>query len=469
MKSNVYFIIVVGLLLASCNKEKYLDAKPDMGLIVPNNLDDLQAILDNTWFMNGKEGQSYPGLSPQLGELACDEHFTGRSSFYTNIATWVKKCYTWSSEDPYEGNTITDWNDPYRSILYANLVLESLQTQENAISQSERGLQLKASALFYRAHMYYQLAQVFAKPYNEASSTTDPGIVLRQQADVNEKLKRASVQQTYSEIIQDLTWAAAHLPIQPLYKTRPSRQAALGLLARTHLTMGNYDRALAYTDSCLTLSPSLIDYNTLDSTSSHPFSPFNEEVIFSCTLSTGNTLFPLVDGMMAVDSILYLTYDNHDLRRAIYYMPFTDATAKGMAYKGSYDGSPLYFSGVARDEMYLIRAECRARMGQTGPALDDLNTLLATRFKTGHFVPITLDNADQVLEQVLAERRKELVFRGLRWVDLRRLNTDPRFTKTLVREVEGQHYELPPNDPRYVFPIPSDVIALNPEMPQNER
>jgi len=62
------------------------------------------------------------------------------------------------------------------------------------------------------------------------------------------------------------------------------------------------------------------------------------------------------------------------------------------------------------------------------------------------------------LNKILTERRKELLMRGLRWTDLRRLNKETAFATTLSRIVNGTTYTLPPNDPGYVFRIPLSVI-----------
>src|SRR5690606_21692174 len=117
-----------------------------------------------------------------------------------------------------------------------------------------------------------------------------------------------------------------------------------------------------------------------------------------------------------------------------------------------YAGSLVYFSGIATDEIYLIKAECLARLGQGQAALDVLNELMINRWKESEFQPLNEEGAENVLRLILEERRKELVFRGLRWSDLRRLNKDQRFRKTLIREIDGKQHELPPNDPRYVYP-----------------
>ena len=68
---------------------------------------------------------------------------------------------------------------------------------------------------------------------------------------------------------------------------------------------------------------------------------------------------------------------------------------------------------------------------------------------------------------ILLERRKELLMRGLRWMDLKRLNMEGAAI-TLTRTVNGQVYTLPPNDLRYALPIPEDVIAIS-GMQQNPR
>jgi hypothetical protein len=82
-------------------------------------------------------------------------------------------------------------------------------------------------------------------------------------------------------------------------------------------------------------------------------------------------------------------------------------------FRGYYDYGGNQYTGIATDEIYLIRAECLARSGNTSDALKDLNNLLAKRWKTGiTFTPIQATNADDALVKILAERKKELLFRG---------------------------------------------------------
>jgi hypothetical protein len=258
-----------------------------------------------------------------------------------------------------------------------------------------------------------------------------------------------------------------YLPDVPLYKLRPSKPAAYALLSRIYLVMQDYPNALLYGDSCLKIYDSVLDYNTLKTTVTYPVPGLNREVIFQATIS--DDLQGNLGVNCIVDSILYKSYDNNDLRKTLFYKP---GTTGQINFIGTYTGGTVStvskaFGGIATDEVYLTRAECYARAGNVAAALNDLNKLMAARWKTGTFVAFTAANADEALAIIVRERRKETPFRGLRWLDLRRLNSEGA-NITLTRILNSEKYTLPPNDPRYALPIPPDVIALT-GMKQNER
>jgi len=267
-------------------------------------------------------------------------------------------------------------------------------------------------------------------------------------------------------VLQDLQDASALLPVALDIDERnhPCRPAAFAMLARVYLGMRDYTHAGMYADSCLRLYDTLVDYNSVNTTSFLPFGRLNMETLYQGKLlSASNVLKAAVAGCM-VDTILYRSYATGDLRRDAF---FAINTLGYPVIKGSYNGGIFPFGGVAIDEVYLIRAECLARMGETAIAMNWLNRLLQKRWKAGQYIPVTAASAGAALEIILAERRKELPFRGLRWSDLRRLNKEGA-TITLNRFVNGMHYQLQPNSPLYVLPIPPDVIALS-GMQQNPR
>jgi tetratricopeptide (TPR) repeat protein len=351
-----------------------------------------------------------------------------------------------------------DWSYAYTAIFYANVVLDgtSKYGKPNPEWQNIRG-----QASFFRGYAYYQLAQQFCKPYEEQRSASDLGIVLRDSPDPNAKSSRASVAKTYQQIISDLTTAIRLLPVSVLTKTRPGKAAAYAALARTYLSMRQYEKAGLYADSSLQLNAVLMDYNKIIPGSGPSFKRFNDEVLLHTIVVSTPLLLPV---KYLVDTMLYTSYEANDLRRTLFFKALP-----GTAYvnfNGSYDGTTNLFNGPATDEMYLVRAEALARSGQIVLALADLNLLRKNRFKASSFVPLSSGDATEVLGWILTERRKELILRGGRWADLRRLNKEPAYAKILVKQINGQQYVLPPGDSRYVWPIPQEVIAGT-GMPQN--
>ncbi|RYE09038.1 MAG: RagB/SusD family nutrient uptake outer membrane protein [Sphingobacteriales bacterium] len=219
--------------------------------------------------------------------------------------------------------------------------------------------------------------------------------------------------------------------------------------------MQQYSKALLYADSSLQVNSNLINYNSLSPSAAAPFVQFNTEVIFAAT-NAGDARFSVNN--LLVDSLLYQSYQTDDLRKTLFFKNLSPQP--GYGFKGNYDGNTYgqLFSGLAVDEMFLIKAECQARVGTHTSALQTLNALLITRWRTGTFVPFTAATNQQALDIILVERRKELVGRSLRWQDLRRYNLNPATAITLKRLVNGTVYLLPPRHPNYTFYIPQLVI-----------
>lgn len=439
-QATILSVSLIAFGLMSCKKD-WLDAKPIKSLVVPKSVQDYQALLDNTLnLFNIQE--------PGLQEVSADDIYMD-SAFWSGRTQIERNTYIWAS-DIYQGaKSNTDWLYAYNRILNANVTLEGIQKIPINSSSLESWNNVKGSALFYRSYDFYSLAQLFCKPYQNRTSKSDLGVPLKLSSNVSEKIRRPSLQETYDQTINDLKLAKDLLPNVPptLYKTRPSKAAVYGLLARIYLSMSDYSNALAFADSCLQLSNTLIDYNTLNKGADQPFSRFNDEVIFHANMLLYRSAYK-----GQVDTSLTNMYSKNDLRKPMF-------IRSNFSFKGTYDGHYNLFCGLAVDEMYLVRAECRARKGDITSAMNDLNALLVKRWSTGTFTPYSALNADDVLSIILTERRKELVFRGLRWTDLRRLNIDPKFAKGLTRNLGGQIYTLAPNDSKYVFPIPIDEIT----------
>jgi hypothetical protein len=346
-------------------------------------------------------------------------------------------------------------------VYHTNIVLDGIDEVAAEDVGTPAWNNVKGSAHFFRAEAFFNVAQIFAKPYS-LTFPDEPGIPLRLTPDPKVKSVRAGLQETYEQILSDLHTATGYLPVVPQYKTRPSKPAAYALLSRVYLTMQDYAHAFVYADSCLKLYDSLLDYNSINTTPTYPITALNKEVILHSTMVN----YFQARGVI-VDSNLYKSYKVNDLRQKVFFKTNTNG---GMRFVGTYTGGNtgnIFFCGIATDEVLLTRAECYARAGNITAAMKDLNTLMIKRWKTGAFVPFTASTTSEALSLILEERRKETLFRGLRWLDLRRLNSEGA-NITITRGVDNKTYTLPPNSPRYVLPLPPDVINIT-GVPQNER
>lgn len=438
---NLYIIYFI-LPFVSCTKtDKWLDEKTDRNLLTPTTLEDFEALLNNHSVMNR--------FTNGLGEIASDGHYITESTWQGSLTDEERNAYTWSHN--YAILASKDWTYPYQRIFYANVILEGLQ-KIKPITKSEqlRWNYLEGNALFQRSRTLYELASIFCPPYNPATASSDLGIPLRIESDVNIPTKRSTVAETYDKLINDLLKAESLLPVTPLHRTHASRPAVYAELARIYLGMREYEKAGMYSDSCLRLYDSLLDYNKLNPSSS-VIGIFNKEVIFHSEISNY-----FIYRKFLIDTSLYNSYDTSDLRRMQFYKVNSDHS---VSFKGNYNSSVLLFSGLATDEMYLIRAECYARLGNKEAALNDLNKLLKTRWKkTSAYQDVVALDAKDAVKKVLAERKKELLMRDIRWTDIRRLNQERDNSFIITRNIGGQVYSLKPNGYNSTFPIPDDIL-----------
>ncbi len=449
--SNQIWIAFFLLAIVSCKKSAFLDKKPSTDINQPKTLSDFQQLLDNTQIM---------GYTGALAQASADENEISDANYQISTAT-ERNAYIWA-KNLYAGDVaIQDWNALYQQVFYSNVVLEGLAKSDSAATQ--KGKNLKGWALFSRAFALYDLTRNFCRPYEPGSANTDLGIPLRVSSAIDYLQQRSTLQQSFDKILSDLNESLLLLPEsrQPTNLNRPSKVAAYALLARIYLDMRDYTKAENNAAQCLNLYPVLIDYNTVSKTSATPFSTTNDELILNTAQVPyyGHLTGNYSSSTAKVSANLISQYTASDLRLNIY---FATATSGGYYKKRGYFGSGLYpFTGLATDEVYLIKAECLARKGETDAALDVLNNLVIKRLDHNvTYISITASSSSEALSKILAERRKELVWRGLRWQDLKRLNKEG-YNITLSHTVNGVTYSLPPNDPRYVFPIPDDEIALS--------
>jgi len=432
------------IMAAGCNK--LLEEKSDQKLAVPSTITDFQALMDNFTVLNSSE--------PISLEISADDYSTSDADL-AGSSEAQRRMYSWQ-KDYLFAPANNDWSTTYRAVYHCGSVISGLESSQ--IPRDAAFNNVMGQALVFRAKFYMQAMAVWGKSYL-LSSGLDLGVPLRPSLNFNEATVRASLKEGYDQAIAGLKMAVPLLPVKSIHPYRPSRAAAYGLLARAMLYTGRYMEAGLYADSCIRLNDQLIDFNKLNPADRYPFVLFNSEVIFDTYAAPGG---PVVSSRARINPRIIEAYQPNDLRKTLF---FTQTNGNYFS-KGTYH-QPLLFFGIATDEMYLVLAECLVRAGQVQRGLAVLDKLLVSRFKTGTYRPVVSTDAESALQVVLDERRKELVMRGLRWMDLKRLNAEG--ANILVsRGFNGQTVSLLPNDPRYALPIPEDIIQLS-GIPQNER
>jgi hypothetical protein len=130
--------------------------------------------------------------------------------------------------------------------------------------------------------------------------------------------------------------------------------------------------------------------------------------------------------------------------------------------------------GFTYPELLLMRAEGYARTNKLTEAINDLNTLRKYRYKTGT-PALTVGTQDQVIAQVLDERRRELPLGQIkRFMDLKRLCLEPGkpWGKTKITHQLGTvSYEGTIDSHTFILPVSNIVLNFNPQwgIPQDTR
>lgn len=432
-------IVLAWLSLALCSCQKYLDQKPDEALAIPSTLADAQALLNDFTGVH----RAYSTLP-----MVSADDFYLLDSYVNSLSVQNRELYLWQTNQ--HNTPANNWRTIYGKILRANLVIDLLTRIQPGPGEAPSFQDCLGRAYFLRAWCHFWMAQLFAAPYDPATAASLPGIPVRTRADISVPVERGTLAGTYQQILQDLDLAIGLLPAQKTLAHRPARTAAHALKAFVSLLMQSYQLAAAEAAASLQLNSTLIDFNTLDANSNTPFRLFNEEVLFHAVIS-GNTMLGVNN--WKVDTLLQRSYAVGDLRRTVFFR-------SNGGFKGDLAGTATVdvFAGISQAEVYLVAAEAQARLGNTQEAMRLLNQLLGKRWQTGRFTPVAAATPAEALQRVLQERRKELVGRGLRWLDMRRLPVADGGAVSFTRLYQGSAVVLAAGSPQFTFLIPQEVI-----------
>ena len=489
IKYSFVIIAAVGFILPGCGKKDLIDLTPEFNLDAitnPSSIQQVEEVMLGAYagFRSGNYYGSGSGTGAgwaMMPDVLSDNLYETIQSLANSrtMADWTYQVNT--------GQISSFYSAPYAVIANANIVLRDIDKFTTSATQL-RANRIKGQAYAMRALAHFDLFRYFAPKYDR-NSTTDLALFYSTQFIVspNVKPERMPNKQYYDSLFSDLSKAVTLLsnvdvPVNSATGlTRPyiDLAAVYAIQARVYLYASMWTEAEAAATSAIALRP-------LVSLDQAAFSGmYNQtargEMIWNVQFESGQS-GPTFLVYFATNSRSYFRpalevattagntglIQSNDIRYSAYF-----STVSGGLAVTKYKGKAAVSDGNANfivfhtGELYLIRAEARARNSKEALALDDLNALRAARI-TGYVPAVGLTGA-LLLDAIANERRRELVAEGHRFFDLKRT------TRTITRGSTcgnaaispSGDCSLAPTDREWTLPIPEAVRNANEKCAQN--
>lgn len=378
------------------------------------------------------------------------------------------------------------YENMYSDILRCNLIIDNINLVPGTEEIKRLGM---AEARVYRAWNHFLAVNTFAKAYTPSTAATDGGVCIMNHYDLEAMPEKSSVEDVYSFVIKELEEAVPSLQEKPLNIYHPSLAYGYGLLSQVYLFHRDWKKAAEAANRCLQLNGSIVDYNVIDENGGvaryrEYADDKNPEVLSYMWLAGGWTSENATYYNYGVISPeLVELYGDNDLRYSLFFRQ-SGTTIDNYYDKGS--GSAIWTPatttarftymavGMRTPEVYLNLAEAQARMNDIEASTNTINKLRVNRISGSDKKIAQPSTQHDMMEQVILERRKELLFGFHRFFDLKRYNTEAEYAKTITHtfpivstSVPQQTYTLAPDSRLYIIPFPHSARDKNPNLTLN--
>jgi len=468
------------LSLVSCQKDTWLNPQLTTAISDATAFDTRDRIAQqiNSLYAAVKSGLYLGSRYIAYNEIRGDDYNNLRTNGVTGFQTWNHTIVASTNE------VANVWGAAYSAINQANVFLDGMAAKGSTVVGSPLANQYIAEARFIRAMCYYDLLQLYARPFWDGNGSK-PGLPLRlkgNKSSGNNDLARSTVAEVYNQILQDLDFAEQNLPANYAdaltNTTRAHRNTAIALKVRVNLSMQRYAQVIAEANKIVSaaapfsaatgvahaLQASIrtvfTTYTTTESIFSLPFTANNlpgtqNSLAFHfAPAPVGGSEYPLI----STGIISRPEFRADDRRRTELLV-----VNSGNTWINKYPTGPVntdYAPIIRYSEVLLSLAESIARTttGVDARALALLNAVhlrsQPTAFAAGDFA-----TNDAFRNAILMERRIELMGEGRRSPDLLRLGL-PLPAKANVQAIQ-------PTQAEYIWPIPDTELINNKLMTQN--
>lgn len=524
LKNKIIALCLCSIALCSC--EDFLDPS-STSEFVPKDANSLnELLLGEAYPRNDIDGMNI-FLNLLDDDITAMPYQTPQDGFDANrflaAYTWQPDMFKMMEEAGYSNTNM--YEQYYELILGANAVIDYID-QVNDEKQNINYVLAQAYAL--RGFLYFKLVNIFGQPINSQPDALGVPLKLNSGVENTENaLDRRTVKDVYAQVINDLKEAERLYETLPADKQfakdyRTSLPMVQLLLSRVHLYQENWSDAASYAHKVMTNSNfKLLDLNVVETLTEEGY-PFyktyhayseSSEVIWvygsvsdmgSWVMSYAGTSNPkdnnrVMHAYFKASDDLMETYEDTDLRKERYIIkkavrdergidiwtpmaigklsvniPQDNGVSLNNFYK-PISGSGVFGRSLRLSEAYLNYAEAKAMMYQMGTdangateAQDALDELRVKRYAANDFKSLDITDAEELIQFVRNERRRELCFEDHRWYDLRRWG---------MKEIKHVWYNdantkstftLTQGDKGYTIPIPDEAMDLNAALKQNE-
>lgn len=440
MRKITTFIALATLSFTSIGCDRFLDIQPE-GKVVPVNIEDYRKVLISAY---SKYPEHRSLLALRTDELSLDE---GASGFAYNreLAMW--------KDTGYDSNTVEyPWVRFYSVIFYLNQIInEGSKTMANSSEKQ----QILAEAYALRAYSYFDLVNLYGKQYNSATASTDRGVPISLEIDVEAALKPSTVQQVYDQVFSDITKAEGLMQEQQQStgnNYRFSKVSLKALQARIALYQGDWNKALDYSQQVLALKDNLSNLNTTNVAPHHYTSV--ESILALENAFNGSVKNNL---SFAAPELISAYNKTTDKRFGLYFEKAPDRY--NVIKKGDSDFRVTFRTA----EMYFIKSEALLKLNKLDEAKETLLKVIKNRYTPEGYASIQNEvssmNTTDFMSFILDERFREFAVEGHRWFDLKRANP-----KKITHIIGGKEYILEQNDVRYTIAYPQSARKNNPNL-----
>ena len=525
MKNKIAICMLAGLLLSSCGD--FLEPS-STSEFVPKDANSLNEILlGEAYPRNDIDGMNI-FLNLMDDDITAMPYQLPQDGFDANrflaAYTWQPDMFEMMEEAGYTNTNM--YERYYQLIMGANAVIDYI----DQVVDEERNINaVLAQAYALRGFLYFKLVNIFGEPVN--SNPTALGVPLKLNSGVEveeDALARRSVQEVYDQVVKDFLEAerlyktlAEDVQYDQNYRT--SLPMVQLMLSRVYLYLEDWKKAAEYANLLMQDGRfKLLDLNTVATETEYGYPSFktyhaygeSSEVIWlygsvsdmgGWVMTYAGTANPK-DNNRAMHSYfkasdeLMDSFEETDLRKERYIVrkPVRDnrgvnvwtpmAIGKlsvSVPEEGnvqSFDNfyKPKTSTGVfgrslRLSEAYLNYAEAKAMMNKEGTdangatdAKNALDALRSKRYAASDFEGVDIDDAEELLQFVRDERRRELCFEDHRWYDLRRWGMKEIKHVWFTDANTKSTYTLKLGDKGYTVPIPDEAMELNAALKQNE-